>query len=48
MMYASVALILIGFGMLADLLRSEQWPKALARRAASFIRASQRGSRAET
>jgi hypothetical protein len=37
MWYASVALIFIGFGMLADLLRSEQWPVAIARRAAALV-----------
>jgi hypothetical protein len=39
MWYANLLLIPIGPALLVDLLRSEQWPAAFARRATSLIRA---------
>jgi len=38
MWYANLLLIPIGLALLVDLLRSEQWPAAFARRAASSMR----------
>jgi hypothetical protein len=38
MWYANLLLIPIGLALLVDLLRSEQWPAAFARRATSLMR----------
>jgi hypothetical protein len=38
MWYANLLLIPVGLAPLVDLLRSEQWPAAFARRATSLIR----------
>jgi hypothetical protein len=38
MWYANLLLIPVGLALLADLLRSEQWPAAFARRATSSMR----------
>ena len=38
MWYANLFLIPVGLALLVDLLRSEQWPAAFARRATSLMR----------